>query len=329
MATTSTQMNIEHLTPFLSAVALNNIPVSSVAPTTDGMALIYNATTKQWQAKQVLPPTPAATAIGGTDTWLGNNAGLASVGNAAAQNDTGIGYQALQAMTTGIQNTAIGQGSEAALTSGTQNTSLGVGSLAGLLTGSTNVAIGYNAGSAYTGAENRNILIGNTLGTTGESNAIRIGNTVAPTSTTCFIQGISGVTVAGATNAVINASGQLGTIISSKRYKQNIVDAKDYADALAKLHVKNFQYKNLPDEFQVGLIAEDVQEILPELVVLNKEGLVETVKYHDFIPILIQKTQALQCQNDDLKKQLQDAKKDLCDLKDAVAKLQPAQPQQQ
>jgi hypothetical protein len=158
-------------------------------------------------------------------------------------------------------------------------------------TGNNNVVIGYNAGSNYTGAESNNIIIGyGNTGIAGDSNVTRIGT---PTTNKLFMYGMYGITSSGGIPVYVNASSQLGTITSSRRFKENITDAKTYD--VSKLRVVNFNYIN--DETktqQIGLIAEEVEELYPELVVYDENKLPYTVKYMDLIPILLQKIQALE-----------------------------------
>ncbi len=114
---------------------------------------------------------------------------------------------------TGSRNTALGANSLKAITTGNDNTSLGFNALTALLTGSTNVAIGSGAGTAYTGAEANNIIIGALIaGTAAESNTIRIGTG----STSAFIQGINAISLGATGNLVaIIGTGQLGTVATT------------------------------------------------------------------------------------------------------------------
>lgn len=125
--------------------------------------------------------------------------------------NVGIGNGVLDDVTSSIGNVGVGSIALSALTSGGGfNTCVGDGSLFQLVTGALNTCVGYSAGSSYTGAESRNIIIGNKTGTVGESNTTRIGNTGSTTS--CFIDGISGVSVANTNMVTINTvTGQLGS----------------------------------------------------------------------------------------------------------------------
>lgn len=216
-----------------------------------------------------------------------------------ATGSTGIGSNSLAANTTG-QNTAIGANSLSLISTGTgcvavglnalqnttgsANTAVGAASLLGLLTGTDNIAIGLFSGFSYGGAETNNICIGaNVTGTLGESNAIRIG--LPGTATTCTVGGISGVTSAGAVPVVINAAGLLGTVVSSERYKKNIEDMK-ISEKIYLLRPVEFDYKS-NDEHSYGLIAEEVNQIIPEIVIKNAEGECETIQYQHLVPMLL------------------------------------------
>lgn len=198
---------------------------------------------------------------------------------------------------TGAANVIIGTSGAGVLTTGGSNVGLGTsvfngGGGAGLITGSNNVAIGASAGSAYTGAESGNILVNHT-GVVGESNNTRIG--VQGTQNKCFIAGIRGVTTdnADAIAVLISSVGQLGTVSSSQRYKENIQDMNDQSNIIYDLKPKTFNFKKHPDSPAWGLIAEDVDQVFPQLVVYDNEGKPESVRYHELVPLLLNEIQKL------------------------------------
>lgn len=194
-----------------------------------------------------------------------------------------IGYNAARS-SSASDNVAIGQQSLLAGSTATQNVGCGSLTLANLDTGMRNTAIGYNAGGALIGAEANNIYIGyNVIGTAGDNNKTIIGNT---STTTCFIKGISGVTVAASSPVLIDANGQMGTILSSERYKTDIKDLNE--ENVLKLRPVSFYYKEGDDhELKVGLIAEEVEKIIPNLVIRNMDGSCESVKYHELCTYLL------------------------------------------
>lgn len=119
--------------------------------------------------------------------------------------NTAVGAESLNNITTGAYNTGIGESalfncnadnnamvginSGWAITSGANNTGIGYftyygGGGVGLVSGNNNTAVGSSAGSAYTGGESNNILIGaNVVGVVGENNTQRLGDTATITNT--------------------------------------------------------------------------------------------------------------------------------------------------
>jgi hypothetical protein len=111
------------------------------------------------------------------------------------------------------------------------------------------------------------------------------------------IKGISGV-VTGINNDVpvlIDSAGQLGTINSSGRYEEDIDDMARASDNLLSLRPVTFRYKKAFEDgdrpIQYGLIAEEVAEVFPPLVVYNEDGEPETVKYHLLATLLLNELQ--------------------------------------
>src|SRR5205807_2406461 len=156
------------------------------------------------------------------------------------QFNTALGLIALSANSTGTANTATGTGALGANTGGNINTAIGSGALFSNMNGSLNVALGGAAGGNLTTGDN-NIDIGyNVLGVAGESNTIRIGNTDI---TTTIIRGISGQTIASGSPVLVAANGQLGTMTSSKRFKDEIQPMDKASEALFSLNPVTFRYK--------------------------------------------------------------------------------------
>ena len=97
--------------------------------------------------------------------------------------------------------------------------------------------------------------------------------------------------VADAIPVVIDRVGQLGTISSSRRFKEDIRDMGDATDRLLQLRAVLFRYKQEvagnDRPMQFGLIAEEVAKIFPELVVFDKEGKPYTVRYHILSSMLL------------------------------------------
>jgi hypothetical protein len=166
-------------------------------------------------------------------------------------------------------------------------------------TGLRNIGIGEAAGhDATTG--NDNIFVAH-RGVAGEGNTIRIGGETVGAGigqqNRTFINGIRGVTtgVADAVNVLIDSNGQLGTVSSSRRYKEDIEAMGAVSEKLLDLRPVTFRYKkafeNGDKPIQFGLVAEEVAEVFPELVVYDNEGRPETVKYHLLSTLLLNELQ--------------------------------------
>ena len=208
---------------------------------------------------------------GNANTATGANA---LVNNVNGDSNTANGNGALASNTTGNFNAAFGASALLNNTIGGRNTAIGRSALSLNTTGNFNIALGQGAGSRLTTGDS-NIDIG-AFGFPGESATIRIGEGQTKT----FIDGIRGATVVGGVPVVIDGSGQLGTIVSSKRFKKEIQPMEKASEAILALKRVTFLYKsdatNTP---QFGLIAEEVAEVNPDLVVRDENGDIYTVRY--------------------------------------------------
>ena len=211
--------------------------------------------------------------------------------NTAGTYNTASGDGALYHNTTGQQNTAAGVYALHSNRSGTTNTSIGVDALYGNTSGSSNIAQGYKAGYNLT-TGNYNIDIGN-LGVAAESGVIRIGTAAQQVQT--FIAGINNSTVTGAGVVVDPVSGQLGVLASSERFKTAILPMGLDTAKLAQLRPVSFRLKSdAKGTRQFGLIAEEVAEVYPELVIRNASGRIDGVRYDELAPMLLNEVQQQQ-----------------------------------
>jgi hypothetical protein len=195
------------------------------------------------------------------------NGGNALVFNTTGVNNTANGYGALEFNTDGGNNTAMGIFALQDNTTGGGNTAVGSAALASNTTGGDNTGVGNEAGSSITGSGN--VCIGAGVnGFAGESNITRIRNVYESVATDRAVY--------------VTADGRIGTLSSSRRYKEEIIPMNQASDALFALKPVTFRYKKAIDPARVlsfGLIAEEVAEISPELITRDKEGKPQTVRY--------------------------------------------------
>jgi hypothetical protein len=228
-----------------------------------------------------------ASALTNNTTGHNNTANgyLALTNNTTANYNTANGALALYSNTTGYQNTANGAsalsrnntgnrnvaGGYTALYSnldGNFNTAVGFQALYLNGVGSNNVALGFNAGSNLTNGSS-NVCIGyNVVGVGGESNTTRISN--------IYFSAASGRAV------YINSDNKIGTLVSSRRYKDEIKPMDKASEAILALKPVTFRYKKQIEPhgaLMFGLVAEDVEKVDPDLVTYNDKGQPETVRY--------------------------------------------------
>jgi hypothetical protein len=215
--------------------------------------------------------------------------------NTIGYSNTAVGDAALQANLDGRNNAAFGASALTSNISGVANTALGDAALPDATAGDNNIAIGARSGEGLlTGGGN--IYISADASAAAESNTLRVGSGLSR----AFISGIRGVTTgaADAIPVVVDSNGQLGTISSSRRTKDNIAELGAASRAIFNLRPVQFTYKQPfadgSTPVQYGLIAEEVAEVMPELVARGRDGQIETVKYQVLPTLLLAEVQRLE-----------------------------------
>jgi Chaperone of endosialidase len=199
--------------------------------------------------------------------------------------NTATGVNCLFFNSTGSNNTAVGDQALDLNTIGINNTAVGASALVEAM-GSNNVALGFVAGGTLRTGSN-NIYLGSS-GKLSESRTIHIGE--PETHRRTFIAGISGVTVPGGVGVIIDRDGQLGTVVSSERFKDAIKPMDKASEAILALRPVSFRYKKEVDPQRVaqfGLVAEDVEKINPDLVIRDAQGRPQTVRYEQVNAMLL------------------------------------------
>ena len=208
--------------------------------------------------------------------------------NTTGNNNTATGSRALFNNTIGQENTAIGTLALFSNATGSINTAIGERALLNN-TGAGNSAIGYLAGSNLTIGDD-NICIGND-GVAGEAGVIRIGRSFIGST---YIAGISGQTSSGGAAVFVNSEGKLGTMTSSARFKDEIQTMGQASEAILMLRPVSFRYKKEIDPKgipQFGLLAEEVEEVNPDLIIRDREGKPHTVRYEQINAMLLNEFQ--------------------------------------
>jgi len=108
----------------------------------------------------------------------------------------------------------------------------------------------------------------------------------------CYIGNIFGATSANGVAVLVNSNGRLGTVTSSRRFKEDIKPLDKASEAVLLLKPVSFRYKRQVDPegtsaVQFGLVAEDVEKVNPDLVVRDKEGKPYSVRYDQVNAMLL------------------------------------------
>jgi uncharacterized coiled-coil protein SlyX len=234
---------------------------------------------------------------GGTFALFSNISGINNTANGAnalfkntGDDNTATGSGALFSNTIGFDNTANGFDALGFNTTGDHNTAIGFDALVNNSLGSFNTAIGSAALASSTGIGNTALGAGAGLGVTFANNVIVIGTGGSNVTGSCFIGNIRGATTAvnDAIPVVIDSAHQLGTLSSSRRFKKEIKPMDKSSEAVLALKPVTFHYKSdTTGRPEFGLIAEEVAEVNPDLVVRDEKGQIYTVRYEAINAMLL------------------------------------------
>jgi hypothetical protein len=250
-------------------LSLRTLTGGSFNTATGAGSLLFNtadSNTAVGAAALLLNTTGTLNTAVGTDALVYNDSGL---------RNTAVGAFALFNNTIGGNNTAVGNFALNSNTTGFNNTAVGLNALVNNSSGDANTAVGRSAGLSVTGSGN--VCIGDEVqGDAGVDDTTWIRNI----NTTNF------PFIAGTNNYVTvrMSDGALGwtTVVSSRRYKEDIKPMDKASEALLALKPVTFRLKGELDPNhrpQWGLIAEEVEKVNPDLVDRNNKGEVESVRY--------------------------------------------------
>jgi len=248
-------------------------------------------------------------------------------GVGALPSNTVVGANALSSSNTGTSLVAVGESALLSNTSGANSTAVGRYALYANITGGSNTASGFQALFSNTTASN-NTAVGYQAGdviTTGARNTI-IGDGSDPSANngndqTVVGQGLTGkgndTAFIGGTNGAYNEKNvTTWETTSDERIKKNIVDNTVGLEKIKQIRIRNFEYRKpeeiteLPDHaainkdgVQLGVIAQEIQQVLPECVTENSTGVL-SVSTDPLVWHLINAVKQLSAEVESLKSQL-------------------------
>jgi hypothetical protein len=224
---------------------------------------------------------------GSENTAEGINALAANI---SGSEDTANGYGALTQNTTGSYNVADGLLAVSSNTTGGGNTGIGFAALyASNTTGNYNTALGYYAGPDH---NSTNLSFATAIGAgavVSQSNSLVLGGTGAFTVKV-------GIGTATPSNVftIAQGAGQAisdgWTTYSSRRWKTNIRTLQGALGKVEQLRGVSYDLK-ANGKHEVGVIAEEVGAVLPEVVTWDNNGKdAQSIDYSRLTALLIEAT---------------------------------------
>lgn len=270
-----------------------------------------------------------------TNTAVGNSA-LAA--NTTGYYNTAVGYQTLPSNTTGYENTAVGKHALYSNNQGLFNTAIGEYALYSNVSGQSNVAVGLGAlrnsqfgientaigqealDSILINDSNYNVAVGRYAGSriSGGMTTMTVADRSVFLGSATMAQGNAqtnqiiigyGATGAGSNTATLGNTSITTTILrgdvyggafiysSDRNLKTNIKSLDDSLAKILKLRGVTFNWKK-SGEPSVGLIAQEVEKVFPELV-SGEEGS-KGVSYGNLVAPLIEAVKEQQKEIDSL-----------------------------
>jgi trimeric autotransporter adhesin len=188
--------------------------------------------------------------------------------NTTGGNDTAQGATALQNNTTGNNNTASGTSALEANQTGYDNTAVGAGALNYNVTGNNLTCVGFDCDAGADGLSNATAIGAHAM--VGASNSLVLGGTGdyavkvgIGTSTPSNV-----FTIARGAGHPVSDSWET---YSSRRWKTNIQTLPDALATVKQLRGVSYDRKDT-GKHEIGVIAEEVGKVLPELVSYEKNG---------------------------------------------------------
>ena len=198
--------------------------------------------------------------------------------------NTAEGDGALSKLTNGLQNAALGTGALRDNTTGNYNTADGINALSDNVIGVQNTAVGIDA--LLNSKDSHNVALGATAGENLRSGSgnVYIGSGIRGAfaeDNTTRVRNVHASPVVGRA-VYVDSDNKLGTLSSSRRYKEEIKPMDKASEAILALKPVAFRYKKEIDPARMlsfGLIAEEVAKINPDLITCDEQGKPQTVRY--------------------------------------------------
>jgi hypothetical protein len=286
------------------------------ANTASGVQALYNNTTGSDNTAS------GVSALSNNMTGIRNTAtGVLALGGSTGSYNTADGFLAL-ANTAGSNSTAIGWGALGNSTTGGANTASGAEALVYNTTGSYNTALGYLAGPDANSPNLSNTTAIGWKATVSQSNALILGGSGAYAVNV----GIGTATPSNVFTIAQNAGHAIADgwdTYSSRRWKTNIQTLHGALGKVEQLRGVSYDLK-ANGKHEVGVIAEEVGTVVPEIVSWDKNGKdARGVDYSRLTALLIEAVKQQQREIRNLKSELRVTRQTVEKMKAQVTAAQP------
>jgi Chaperone of endosialidase len=273
-----------------------------------------------WTAQSVLGTIPvgytpsildALIVLGGNKTTLEGpttvgttttNASLTVNGTATVTGDTTVGAKLIVNGTSTLSGiTTVGAtGANASLTVNGNSTVTGNNNVTGTSTLTGNTIVGA---SGATGA-NASLTVNGNSTVTGNNNVT--GTSTLTGNTTVGASGATGANASLTVNGTINVTGDV-VAMSDARLKQDVLPIEGALDKVLALQGVTYRMKSAdPEETgrKIGVIAQEVEAVVPELVITNPISGMKAVAYQNMAGLFIESFKQQQAQLEEMRAQI-------------------------
>lgn len=237
-------------------------------------------------------PATGGTLLSSNDTSIISSGMIVdgTIVNSDVSNSAAIVYSKLN-LSGSITNADVAVGAAISVSKLSASTISGItlgGSLNNLTAGSF---ITYDSGSTYNGSAARTVSVAATTANTANT-------LVARNASGDFTAGTISCTNLSATTTV---SANEVTATSDLSLKTNVKTIENSLDLVSKLRGVSFDWIKNNNESSLGVIAQELEKVLPELIV---EGEYKSVNYNGLIGVLIEAVKELSNEVEELKKKI-------------------------
>ena len=238
---------------------------------------------------------------GSSNSFFGMNAGRE---NTSAYSNSFFGYDAGYRNISGSSNSFFGMNAGHNNTTGYFNSFFGYGAGYENQTGSFNVFLGYGAGYYEKG-----------------SNKLYIDSSITDKPLVWGDFNTNNVVIYGGFRAIASYSS------SDARWKNKIEPLESSLDKISKLQGVSYEWKideypdvGMAEGKQIGLVAQDVESVLPELVSEDKDGY-KAVSYTKLTAVLVEAVKELKAENDRQKIENEQQQTEIEELRSMIKEL--------